>query len=94
MYIDRENDIVDCDESIIKFEAGCHRVCLQPRGRIDKDPHVIVRIDTEDDGNWFKSMSFSSAWLPELIQILETAKAYMEKHCDPDKDGYGHQFKQ
>ena len=89
MYIDRENDTVDYDESVVKFEAQCHRVCLEPRSRNNNDTHVIVRIDCEDDGNWFKNMSFSSHWLPDLIKILETARDYMDKNCEKDPSGYG-----
>jgi len=75
----------DFDESVIKFEGTAHRICLRPRNRKDGDMHIAVEIDCEDDDNWFNKSSFSSFWIDELIQLLQTAKNYMENNHNREK---------
>lgn len=48
-------------------------VHITDRGR--DDPHKLISLHIEDDENWHFVVSFSHEWLPELIRILETARA-------------------
>jgi hypothetical protein len=48
-------------------------VHITDRGR--DDPHKVIGLHVEDDENWHFVVSFSHEWLPELIRILETARA-------------------
>jgi hypothetical protein len=67
-------------------------VGLLPRG--ENDPHVLVQLLSEDDENWFPSeQPTSSYWTSDLQAVLSEAQGWMEANCDPDKDGYGWQFK-
>ena len=56
------------------------------------DPHLCVEIWTEDDENWFMSdiSSFSSYWLPELLELLKAANAWMKNNAQKEADGYGY----
>ena len=66
------------------FKRNCCGVVLSSRG--PDDPHVIVTPITEDDGNWFTSSGgMSSFWLPEQIEVLKEAQAWMTVHCDRDE---------
>ena len=86
---------------MVKFEGGQYRVSLLQRGstgfyKNSKDKHVLIRIETEDDGNWFKITEFSSFWLIDLLTQLIKAKEYIEINCDPDISDsikWGYKFK-
>ena len=87
---------------LVKFEGDQFRISLLQRGNTgfyknNKDKHVLIRIETEDDGNWFKVTEFSNFWLADLLTQLMKAKEYMEINCDPDiLDGvkWGYKFKE
>ena len=62
-------------EQKITFKGRCKGVELIKRGI--NDNHICINILTEDDGNWFVSKSeigFSSSWIDELIEQLQTLK--------------------
>ena len=68
-------------------------IVLNERGV--NDPHVLISIYTEDDGQWLKSRtgSFSSFWLPDLQKQLKLTQDYLEKYCEKDGE-YGYKFKE
>lgn len=83
-------------EQITNYEHGlkgtCHGVLFCRRG--PDDPHVMIQLLVEDDGNWFTSDSgFSSYWLPEYIELMQEALKWLEANCDKDPDGYGWVFR-
>jgi hypothetical protein len=69
------------------FLGECMGIRLVPRG--EKDNHVMLVLMVEDDGNWHEEDSFSSYWLPELMEMLQTAQEYMSLHCKPITDDQG-----
>ena len=79
------------DHYVKLFLGHCHGVVLSRRG--EDDPHVVVQLIIEDDGNWFISLSnFSAFWLPELQDLLSEAEVWMMMHCEKISDG-GYEFK-
>jgi hypothetical protein len=75
------------------FLGQCMGVGLDRRG-VD-DPHVCFALLVEDDGNWFAQgeSHSSSFWLPELIEVLQEAHAWLEKHGEPDGEDGKHGFR-
>lgn len=76
-----------------EFKGDCMGVRLVPRGADDR--HICFEVMVEDDEVWRAKMNVSSAWLDELIEVLQNARASM-RHHDPDKvDGrqYGWRFR-
>ncbi len=69
-------------------------VKLERRG--EDDPHVCFQIFSDASDSWRLSIgnSFSSYWLDDLIQVLQTAKTHLEKACKKQADGYGYEFKE
>jgi hypothetical protein len=51
------------------------------------DSHLCFQLWTEDDENWSRVDMFSSAWVDDLIDVLQTSKQWCEKHAKPDKIG-------
>jgi hypothetical protein len=75
---------------VMGFWGTCHAVRLVHRGK--NDTHICFEIMTEDDGHWFISGgNASSAWLPELIELLTAADKWMREHSTPDMYN-GHQL--
>jgi hypothetical protein len=68
----------------VEFKGECMGVGLRERGSSNGDNHVMIVLMTEDDENWFEKDILSSHWLDELINMLQTAKSYMQTNCDPD----------
>ena len=76
-----------------KFFLGeCFGVGLKKRNIGENDAHVSFTILVEDDGYWFPHRDFASSyWLPDLVEAINAAQAWVEKHCK--KDGqYGYKF--
>jgi len=65
-----------------KILGDCMGVKLSARR--DGDPHLCFTIMVENDGEWFERMGASSAWLDELIDVLQQARDYCAKHHAPD----------
>lgn len=64
-----------------------------PRGK--DDPHILIQLLGEDDDNWFNSDGvMSSFWIDDLILTLQRAKETLSKKANPDRDGFGFEFKQ
>ena len=73
--------------------GSCHGVALVKRG--PNDPHVCIKLITEDDGNWAVSKeSFSSAWLLDLQDVLADTHNWMDTRCEKDSYGFGYKFKE
>lgn len=80
----------------IEFKGNCKGVKLTKRG--ENDPHIMVSILVEDDGNWFvdEKNKFSSYWIDDLIEQLNNAKSFIESQ-EPDiyeDKQYGFKFKE
>ena len=57
------------------------------------DPHICIQIIGEDDEHWFDiGNSFSSFWIQDLIDQLETAKALLDARYKKDPSGFGYTF--
>jgi hypothetical protein len=69
------------------FRGECLEVHVHERA--EGDPHLAVSIGGEDDGEWFEDMTFSSAWIDELITQLQLAQAFL-KTQEPDIAGPDH----
>lgn len=78
------------------FESRGQQFGVRFEKRGEDDPHVIVQILVEDDGNWFEVGSgFSSFWLDDVISQLQIAKATLELESEFKKDGeWGYKFKE
>lgn len=68
-------------------KGGCMGVAIHYRG--PNDPHLCFALLSEDDENWFLksnsgSPSASTAWLEEMVEVLEMAQYWMEEHCERD----------
>jgi hypothetical protein len=49
------------------------------------DPHVILTLLSEDDGNWFvMSNGMSSYWIHDLASVVAEAIHWCEQNCEPD----------
>lgn len=76
------------------FLGGCYGVLLKERNIYHNDKHVLVQLIVEDDGIWhipYKANG-SSHWFEDIINVLQEAHEWCEKHCE--KDGqYGWKFK-
>jgi hypothetical protein len=65
------------------------------------DPHVIIQLMGEDDGNWFEiGNGFSSYWLEDLIIVLRSALETLTSSGDFEREPkqengiqYGFRFK-
>lgn len=44
----------------------------------------MVKIETEDDENWFEGMSFSSFWLKEFVQKAQDCLDHLEDSHQED----------
>lgn len=69
------------------FEAGgkCLRVILE-REPGSCSSGVIMRIEVEDDGNWFTKLDCDSHWLSELTEACNAAME-ARKNMEIDWDG-------
>jgi hypothetical protein len=67
-------------------KGNCHGVNLVHRSQ--NDPHALVQIFTEDDETWYRQMTFDSAWLDELIKVLQTAQTVLKSRGIKDGNGY------
>ena len=75
------------------FLGDCVGVVLVPRS--DNDLHICVQPVVEDDETWhFGTGSFSSYWMPEFVEQVNRAMAWMQTHAQVDRDGYGWEFKE
>lgn len=77
----------------MNFRGDCMGVRLEKRD--DKDKHIVVVLETEDDEQWFEKTSFSSYWLDELIEVLQAASSFC-KSQEPDivkGEQFGWKFK-
>lgn len=75
------------------FAGDCAGVDLEARG--DKDRHIMFTVCVEDDDQWLRKVSLSSAWIDDLIEQLEEARKLIKSH-DPDMfEGrqYGFKFR-
>ena len=81
----QRNVAVDLKHYEKVFVGRQFAVGLRPRAKQDR--HVCFTILSEDDGTWFLSSGSgsSSYWLPELVQVLEEAKAWCAANCDLDE---------
>ena len=66
------------------FKGDCKGIRLEQRA--PNDLHIIMKVLTEDDGNWFvdEGHGFSSSWCDDLIEQIEDAQRWMKKHGVPD----------
>jgi len=68
-------------------------VRLEKRGPVD--PHICIKLLSEDDENWFDvGNGFSSFWLNDLITQLQAAEVLLEQLAKPDRDGFGFEFEE
>lgn len=66
----------------IEFVGSCHKVVLTNRGKTDN--HILVQVYTEDDGNWNLGIDmFSSFWLLELSELMDSAAKWLEDNAEP-----------
>lgn len=74
------------------IRGGQFGVDFEPRG--SNDPHVCVRILTEDDEHWSASnVSFSSYWLDDFIAVLQAAKAALGATTFEPDGRFGYRWK-
>lgn len=73
---------------VIESKGKQFGIRLIPRS--ENDNHICVQIISEDDGEWFEKMSFSSAWLEDLLEHLHIAEVLL---LDQLPDKYGYKFK-
>lgn len=80
--------------SDVRFRGECMGVGLRRRGG-DRDPHVEVVLEVEDDGVWHEKQAVSSHWLDELIHQLQQARAFCATQAPDVHDGkqYGWRFR-
>jgi hypothetical protein len=77
-----------------EFKGDCMGVRLVQRDRDDK--HICFEVLVEDDEVWHTMGGrTSSAWLDELIDVLQKARASMKHHAPDKHEGrqYGWTFK-
>ena len=65
----RDEDTASLPGTVHK--GRCFMVQVWPHSNPTETGKHMVRIWIEDDGNWHEKTSFSSHWLPELIQLLQ-----------------------
>ena len=80
------------------FLGDCFGVVLT--NRMEHDPHVRVMLVTGVSNKWFSidcqgfGGGFSSAWLPELRELMALAHKWMKDCCSPDPNTRGWRFKE
>jgi hypothetical protein len=66
---------------------------VQLRRRGPNNEHVFIQLLNEDEGHWHETdVSFSSAWLSDLIMVLQEAKSLLDRNYARDPNGYGYKF--
>lgn len=72
------------------FKGECMGVRLVPRD--SENSHIYFEVMVEDDELWHPKLLASSAWLDELIAVLQEARAAIQQAGVPDVAGDGRQY--
>lgn len=64
----------------------CFGVSLSHRS--DSDDHAMVNVYSEDDGTWYSINTFDSAWIDDMISVLEMAKTKLQHRGVKPKGKY------
>ncbi len=64
-----------------------HGVVLWERGT--NDPHIMIKVIGEDDGNWFETKSLgSSYWLEDFKKVLVCLQDWLNNNAIKHEWGY------
>lgn len=59
---------------------------ISPRTEID--PHVMIDLLWEDDGDWHKTDEASTHWLDSMINVMLKTQTYLNKNCKKIDKGW------
>lgn len=76
---------------VIEFKRSCFGIRLEHR--YNDDDHIVFVIMIEDDENWHDACRASSAWLDELISVLQEARGYCATQLPEKSRGTFHGWK-
>lgn len=75
-----------------EIKGACFGMRIERRGEDDR--HAIVRVLVEDDEFWHDTdTDFDSAWIDDLILVLQETRRTLKRQYKRSDDGLGFEFK-